>query len=465
MNKRRLVISGLVAMLAAGGLWLSLRRQPSGSPLEEAASAFRVDTSGPGRLITYQDTQVPLRALRWIGPLPGGWLAAQVLTQSDRQQVAFFCNGQPAGQVLVTKPLGISEGYWRFAVLEAVLPLADGGAVLLYAPEKMAADDKAVAVAVDLATANVRWSHRGGFSRMALATGADPGIYFFGGKAPIQRLSLAAASQGNAGREGPNGAAKSLELPAEIPEVEDLLPTGGYSFLVSHRNGLSAYRGGKGWTHYPAPEDKGVACLDWRSSLVMAHKKIWWQALPGRLAQVQPDGTTLAEWAPEGWAPDDPQARDGKLLRLLGSDAGGALWFAVAAPAPAMPAAPAGQASGDSTMAAGAAAPLFARPAPVVAPESAVPAEVTPPVEDWPGYAAKGLDRVYRWDAGKKRLERFVWSQDWKAINPPPDLATPGAGQALLPGSGALLVEGTRSAWWLPLEALPFQGLAADQAR
>jgi hypothetical protein len=435
-----LIIAGGLVLLG-GGLWLSLRHQPSGSLLDDAPSPFLVEAGEPGRLITYKDPQVPLRALRWVGPLGNGLLAAQVLTQSDRQQVTFFRDGQALPTLQVPKPAVMGEGAWRVAVLSDVAVLPGGDAALLYtAPDTATADG--VVVAVALASAEVKWTHRGAFQRMALAEGTDPGLYLYGGKAPILRLSLAAAKAAGPGRVLPAGVVKVLELPAEIAAVEALLPTGGSNFLASHDKGLSAFLGSKGWVHYPAPEDRGVACAGWRSTLVLAGRKRWWQAVPGRLTQIFPDGAPAADWLPEGFAEEDPFAPDARLLRLLGAEAGGALWFALAAP-----------------VAAPAPAVSAAVPAPPVEEAKGPEAATQPQGVDWAAYAAKGLDRIYRWDDAHKRLERCSWAEAQAALKVPAGVGQLGTGSILRPEAASLLVEGNRCAWWLPLGALPLRAV------
>jgi hypothetical protein len=432
---RLLIIAGACVLLG-GGLWLGLRHQPSGSLLDDAPNPFLVEAGAPGRLITFRDPQVPLRALRWVGPARTGLLAAQVLTQSDRQQVVFFRDGQALPLVQVPKPAAMGDGAWRLAVLSEVVELPGGGAALLYtAPDAAVADG--VVVALDLAAAEVKWTHRGAFQHMALAEGTDAALYLYGGKAPILRLALAAAKAAEPGRALPQGAVKAVELPPELAAVDALLPTGGAAFLVSHAKGLSAFLGAKGWLHYPAPEDRGVACTGWRSTVVLAGRKRWWQAVPGRLTQIFPDGMPAADWLPEGFAADDPFAPDARLLRLLGAEAGGALWFTVAAPAPPV-----------------AAAPGVAAPAP--AEEAKSPEEATQAM-DWAAYAGKGLDRVYRWDDTHKRLERCSWAEAQAALKAPPGVGALGPDSLLRPEAASLLVEGNRSVWWLPLRALPLR--------
>ena len=465
MNKKVMVtVLALGAVLVAGGLWRSNRRQPAGTLLSDDTGAFKAEPCGPGSLIRLQDPMIPLRSLRWVGPLRDGLLAAQVLTQSDRQQVAFFREGKPEGEVLVAKPTGISEGFWRFAVLREVLALPGGDVALLYAAADAVSTEPSVLIALDPTHGDVRWTHRGAFQRMALAEGKEPVLFCFGGGSPIQRLPLAAAGAGEAGRSGPNAAAKVIALPPEIPLVEDLLPTGGGTCLVSHALGLAAFKGGT-WTFFPAPEDHGVPCLGWHSALVQAGRKIWWQAWPGRLIAVKADGTGQSDWAPE--APGDATfAPDGQLLRLLGADPSGALWFALASPVLA-PAGPTPSAVPDPTAAAPAAAPQAAAALPSPTPQAAVPAPPAGPSASgtadggpassvaWSAYMVQGLNRIYRWNPARHALERFAWAQDWSALRPPPELSQPVTEQTVRPEAGALVIAGPRSAWWLPLSALP----------
>jgi hypothetical protein len=88
--------------------------------------------------------------------------------------------------------------------------------------------------------------------------------------------------------------------------------------------------------------------------------------------------------------------------------------------------------------------------------------EGEPAPEDWAAYAARGLERVYRWNPDKETLERLTWREAWTALKAPVDMA--GGTVQVHPGAGTLVLEGNRAAWWLPLAALPFQAVKA-QAR
>jgi len=439
---KRLLLAALLIALLGGGLAWTLRRQPSAAPLDDPGQGFTVETRGAGRLVSFQDPQTPLRALRWLPPLAGGVLAAQELGQNDRQRVALFRDGQSPATLLVLKPLGVSEGFWRFATLRDALQAPGGTLLLLYLAGDPASPEPPLLVALDPASQQVRWSFRGAGDRLAL-TGAGEAIYLYGGKAPIQRLTLAPA--GPAAPGGPHPAPTSIDLPPGIQAVEGFLPTGSSSFLVSHPDGLSAYQPAGGWTHFPAPEERGVPCQDWRSTLAQAGKTIWWQAVPGRMLRVRPDGRPLTPWS-EALPPEDACARDAQLLRLLGPDPAGALWFALAVPAPAPVPPPVPAAEG---------AP---------GPDAAAAPAPGPGEGDWAGYAAaQGLDRIYRWDPTGRKLERVSLIKAWAALNPPLALPPPAPAQALAPAAGALLAEGNRSAWWLPLAALPLTPVATTR--
>lgn len=433
--KRLLVTAGLVMAVLGGGLWWSLRRPPSGAPLDDQAGVFSLQASGPGRLATFLDTQTPLRTFHWLPPMADGALAAQVLSQNDRQRVAMV-RGETQEMLLVLKPVGVSDGFWRVADLREAALVPGGTLLLLYLSGDPGSKEQSLALGLDLASQQIRWFCRGAFARMAVTPGAEA-VYFYGGNNAIQRLALDQAAGANVQHPAP----AAIDLPPDIPSVDDLLATGGSTFLVSHSNGLSRYRAKEGWTHFPAPEARGVACQGWKSSLARAGREIWWQAQPGQLVKVRPDGNPGTGWQVD-LPHEDPFAPDASLLRLLGGDPAGCLWFALASPVTV--------------------------PTPVVAAAPDAPAgEGNPaagPGTDWGSYAAGGLDRLYRWNPAKRTLDRVAMAQAWGALNPPPGVQRPAAGQGVAPAAGALLAEGARSAWRLPLESLPM-GKVAYQAR
>ena len=405
-------VTALGAVLGAG-LWLGMQRRPAGSLLEAPASAFTVEDAPPGLLVKFDSAQIALRALRWIPPRQEGVLVVQAVTQSDRQLVTVFRPGAAPAEYPVPRPQGVAEGFWRFAALQDAFLAPDGALLMLFLPGDPGSAELALAMVAESGALEARWVHRGSYDRMAVALEADPAVFLYGGKGPVQRLPLAGAAR--------RPVAKSIELPPEVPEVADLVPTRAGSFLAASRNGLSAYQGAQGWSHFPLPGNPGVPCTGSRPVLVRAGRRFWWQPCPGGLVQVGPDGATVADREP-AFDPEDPLARDAHLLRLLGADAGGRLWFALATPAPE-----------------------------------------AEPKEDWATYADAGLDRIYRWNPDREALERLRWSEALAALKPP--VATSAGLPALRPEGGRMLLDGARAGWWLPLAALPFQALPPVQAR
>jgi len=219
-----LITAGLVAAALGCGLWWSLQRPPSTAPLDDQASGFTVQASGPGQLITFQDAQTPLRAFRWLPPLPGGALAAQVLSQNDRQRVALFHDGAQ-DLLLVLKPVGVADGFWRFAALREAALAPGGILLLLYQAGDPGSTEQSLALALDVASQQVRWFCRGAFAHLAVAPGANPAVYLYGGKGLVLRLALKSAST--------HPAPEAIELPTLVPELDDLLPTGAAGFLAS----------------------------------------------------------------------------------------------------------------------------------------------------------------------------------------------------------------------------------------
>jgi hypothetical protein len=437
--KGGLVAAGVAVLALGAALAWAVRRQPSRVPLEDEPSAFTVQASGPGQLITFQDTRAPLRAFRWLPPLPGGVLVAQVLGQNDRQRVAWFRDGAFQGLLLVLKPVGVPDGFWRFAALAGAALAPDGSLVLGYRSEDPAGTDPPLVLDLDPASQQVRWSYRGRFERMAL--GPEPSLYLYSTQGPILRLPLPPPAP-----SGPAGVApETVDLPGEVTAVDALLPTGPNRFLVAHPGGLAAYRSGAGWTPYPLPGDPGIPCKDWKAGLAQAGGGFWWQPAPGTLVRVRADGRPVSPW--RGQLPDtDPFARDARLLRLLGAAPDGSLWFDLATPV--IPPADAAAAPGTAPTAGPDSAPAGAEPGP--------PGPGGAPGDDWAAYLAQGLDRIYRWRPGAKGLERMDLAKAWPALDPPAALPPPVPGQDLVPAAGGLVGESGRTAWWLPLAALPF---------
>lgn len=425
---KKVVIAVLAIGLLLLGLMYALRRRPGELPVgEEGQQAFRVESSGRGTSIRYDDPRTPLRSLRWLPPLQQGVLVVQVATQNDRQQVSLFKDAAFQESYLVPKPQGVRDGFFRLAELRQALVVDGDAAVLLYLVP--GSEEPPLVIALDLQTKMIRWTHRAKGERLALAGDA---VYLFGAKTPPVRLPLALSDGEKTSAAGARSSAKVVELPPEIPEVADLRPTGSWSFLVVHKGGLSAYLGSKGWLHHPVPEGDPGLFKDIGPALGSDGKRFWWQPSPGHVIQVLADGTPKSTWSPSALPTAPPFARDASLLHLLGADADGKLWFDLAIPTqPLQPAAP---------------------PEPEPKPEEPAGTPASPATEpvDWPAYVSQGLDRLYCWDPQKRLLQRFGWSR----LEIPQGMPRPGNGTRFLPEAGALLLENGASAWLLPSSAL-----------
>jgi len=493
-----------LALLGAGWGWRALRHRPGFAGLPEAPdSTFTIQSDGPGQLVRYLVGPAPLRVLRWLPPLAGDTVVAQVLGQNDRQRIALLHPGSPADLQLVSRPTGVADSFWRFATLDQAV-LADGILLLLYRAEAPASAEPPLLLAMDPSSQQALWWFRGPGTRLVLDDAPQAGVYLFGGAGPILRLPLKPAP----GADPARPAVRTIPLPPEVRAAEALLPTGTGAFLVSHPDGLAAYRNGA-WTSLPAPEARGQACQAWHSTLARSGRDLWWQAVPGQWCKVRADGRPVTVWSmalPEG----DPYALDAGLAQLLGATPDGALWFALATPvaaqtndqaaalgsastsaqtpasAPAQTPASAPAQAPASTPAQGS-APASAQmsasaPAQASTPASpqmsasapdqgSTPASVQPPAlasaptsgPDWAAYLAQGQDRVYRWDPARNGLARSSLRAFWASFSPPPPVPVPAPG-TLAPAAGALLAEGSLCAWWVPLAALPLVPLGPPMA-
>jgi hypothetical protein len=315
-----------LALLGAGWGWRALRHRPGSAGLPEApGSAFAIQPSGPGQLVRYLDGPAPLRALRWLPPLAGDTVVAQVLGQNDRQRIALLRPDTPADLLLVSRPAGVADSFWRFAALDQAL-LTDGTLLLLYRAGDAGSTEAPLLLAMDRSSQQPLWWFRGPGNRLVLGDGPEAAVYLYGGAGPIQRLPL----KPGPGADPARPSVRTIPLPPALRMAEALLPTGTGSFLVSHPDGLAAYRNGA-WTCLPAPEARGQACRDWHSTLARSGRDLWWQAVPGQWCKVRADGHPVTVW-PMALPDGDPFSLDAGLVQLLGTAPDGALWFALATP-------------------------------------------------------------------------------------------------------------------------------------
>lgn len=432
--KTFLAILAVLAALVSGILWAA-RRQPSTPPAESPLSAFTTDPAGKGILLRYQEGQGPLRFIRWI-TAPGGIQIAQVVTQSNRQQIAWFDRGQLQAVFLVPKPLGVRDGFFAFAELQDACLVPGDVAVLLYRAAEVSSDELPLVLALDLATQEIRWIHRARGIRLAQTPDLQDGaVYLYGSTDPIVRLPLAEQKTDQANRSGLRSAAKVIELPAEIQEAGDLLPLGAWTLLVAHREGLSTYMGVKGWTHQPLPELAPTPFKDAVPRLARG-KHLWWQPQPGLLVLLHGDGTQKQLWPLHETVTPDPSDRDGALLQLLGTDDQGKLWFSLATPA----------APGGAGAEASEASPLG---------EGDSQAPDPRPSDEPPLAAAPDQDRLYVWDPSDRVLKQLIWKDVLAGFPPPDRISLPPRLPAFRPSDQGLILSNGPSAWWIPIGVLP----------
>lgn len=438
--KRILIPLALLVLGTLAGYGL-LHRPARHAPADLEPQPFSVAPAGAGSSIQYQPGDIPIRTLAWSRPLAGGAVVAQVLSQSSRQQVFLFQNGQPGPGLSLVRPAQVSGTAFDFAVLQdaALVP----GKVLLLLYRLQAEDHPALLIAWNLAEGRQAWAYQGDGTRLALAPEGTR-VFLFGGAVPIQCLSLDPG--GLRGTTAPEAA--RVELPPGTSAPADVLPTGGEDILAAFDGALGACHAGT-WTQRPAPAPSPLGFPAGQGRLAEAQHRFWWQPEPGRLQEVGKDGSLLAETDLASLTAS-PHAQDGQLLRLLGADAGGALWFAPVAPTfrPAPP--PDAGLPGDVPQ-----LPPTSEPSvPAAAPAGPAPAEA------WAPYLQAGLARLYCWTPGSSTARCCDWTVLWPRLQAPADLPRPEGDGGLVPAAGGFLLGGQERRWWLPLTAL-----APDQPR
>ncbi len=454
---KKIVIAALIAVALGVLLWRMVRRTPGGPPPEEARASFNTDNAGAGKLLCFQESRIPLRGFRWLPCRSGRWVAAQIITQSNRQEVALFKDGNQTDDLFLQRPTGVKEGFFNFAEMRDLLVTPSGVMVALYVAADASSGELPLVIAFDLNTKETRWIHRAPGCRLALGGDTKDGaIFLYGSKDPIIRLPLELQKGEKLPRNGIRAFSKSIELPPEIQDVDDLIPTGSWSFLIAHRQGLSAYQGSHGWAHHPMPEPGELNFKDFRSTLAQGNKRIWWQPRPGIIMQVAADGSEMSTWDADCFPLSDPFTLDAKMLRFLGCDPDGKPWFTLAAPdltsmAPSPSAAPTSAPPSPDTTKANE-PPSAATPTQPETPS----APIEPTLRDaWQTHLGRGLDRLYRWDHIQRSLQRFVWTEAWSSLTPPSCINLPRGDGDLYPSRGAFALPSNRCLWWLPLSSLP----------
>ncbi len=475
---KKAVIAFFICLLAVvGGTWWFLRGGSRQASLEDTSAGFSADAQGQGRLLKYSEGGTPLRNFQWLRPTRGGTEVAQVLTQTDRQQIAIFKDGQLGDQMHIPRPEGVSEAFHRSAQLRDAAVIPGDVVILLYRVKDPTAVDVPLILAMDLKTQSVRWSHRAVVDHLVLSLDAKQpegsAVIGYGDEASLVHIPLALQKGERAGAKAPRPAAQTIELPAEIQGITGLLPTGPSTFLVSHHNGLSAFLGAKGWSHFASFPPGPLGFPEPRSGLAYDGRRFWWQPEPGRLVQLKLDGTPVAQWDSKSLAVASPREKDAQLLQLLGADLEGKLWFALAAPSltpaplpipatdPPLPALTASMATAATTTRT---ADSSRKPE---APSARPMPQTTPPPEGldrsaWESYLSQGLDFLYCWNPETGALARASWTDSWRKLGPPSDFSMPLSDGELRPAAGGFLFGLGTQAWWLPLKELPLKAIGTS---
>ena len=435
---KRILLPVLAILLLALGLGAGflLRRRPGGGPPPDTDHPpFLVQPQGRGGSIAFQPSEIPIRSLRWSRPLPGRAVVAQLLTQSNRQQAMLFVDGQLRATLTLERPADIPGSVFNFAELADAAYLPGKFLLLLFRVPPSGEDP--LLLAWDLQRGGIRWTYRGPGNRLALSPQGHR-AFLFGPGAPVQILQLT----GQDGRPLANPGSAKVELPAGSPGFGDLLPTGPMDFMAVDPTGLFVWRNGA-WTQTPAPARSPLGFAPGGARLARAGDALWWQPEPGQLIQVGADGHVVASLPLAGLV-TGPRAQDTALLRLLGADPRGALWFSPVAPDFTVPPAP------ETGV------PDIPAPTAEPAPALSVPVAPSPSLQDtWAPYLKAGLGRVYRWQPGSPAMAVVEWSRIWAQLGAPAEIPCPEGDGGLAPEAEGCFMGGQEHRWWLPLAVLP----------
>lgn len=436
---KRVMLVAALALAVLLALWALERRPSSPMPVSREQTPFQVAQRGAWTEFQYHPDEIPIRALDWAAPLPGGAVVAQLLSQSGRQQVFLFQGGTSQATLDLACPGNVPANDFAFAELEDAAWIPGRCLLLLYRTHDQTTP--AMLVAWDLVHARQLWCYRGAGSRLALSRGGRS-AYLYGDGSPIQALALMDAHRGFPASTH----STQVSLPPGVTGISALLAIGGGDLVAAYPGGIGIYRAGA-WSLQQAPAPSPLGFAPGEAVLADAGGQVWWQPEPGQLLCLGPDGST---WTPQPLSPllSGPHAQDAALLHLLGADAEGRLWFVPVAPtfAPAPP--PAAPALPEPLPPVPAAVPLPPQPA-------STPAAPVPTAQAvWQPYLQAGLARLYRWKPGSSAMDGYAWSTLWPRLAPPADLTAPGDSGGLVPAAGGFLFGGQEHHWWLPLTAL-----------
>jgi hypothetical protein len=436
MAKKALVLFLVLALFGGGG-WFAFRHYQhlQEARMEEARKPrFACDAQGPWTLIRLVDDQQNYPQPRWIHPLPGGHLVAQ-LNWPGQQWVALFKEGAHQGSWAVPCPQGVDSRAFESATLLDAHMGPDRLLILLYA--STGKKQQPLTLAFDLATNGLRWHHVGPGRRL-IAAGAQsaPGVYLAHADQSLTFLPFVSP--------GPALEGQTLRLPSDLAGLTDLLPVGHKSLIAAHLQGLSTQLEDGTWIHHEAPApDRELHFPEGLSALARTAEGIWWQPRPGQLFKVSQDGRSMEPVESSRLLCSAPFSKDAPLLKLIGKDAQDRVWFGLALPTSKKEASKptvdtqADEQAGWATEQTAAATP---------APEDA---SIT-----WEDYLKAPLDRVYVWEPLISKLTLIQLGAVWPKLTPPWDMKQPHSLPPGVPEAGGLLIAGNHRVAYLPLKAL-----------
>ncbi len=425
------ILTGLAAVAAVAGLYALARRERVPAPAQGPAEAalFTASPAGEGALFRLQPAaDQPLRAVHFLPALADGEVIAQVLTQTGDQLLGRFKEGHFTGTLRLQAPDGVPPAFFRFARLKDAVALEDGSLLLLYG-DGTGSGGSPWLVDVDGATQSPRWVLKASGARITTEPDRKSCLLWDG-----TTLARVAWSK--------KPALTALSLPEGVSVLDTVLALPGGRILVAHPGGL-AVQTGNAWSLTPLPDPGELSFPGAAGALASTREAVYWQPRPGQLARVEGDGAITKEDLSALKTPAGRE-RDLSMLRLLGTDARGRVWFRLATPDltvathPAQAEQPSAALQAAEAMSgggAGASPPASFDPAP------------------WLDYLKSGLDRAYVWDPRKDSLQMVDWKARWPTLGAPADFPLP-LPRDMQPQGGALLLDLDTRAWWLPLDKL-----------
>ena len=119
---KKIVIAILVVGLLVLGLWWTIRRRPGAvPPVEDNQTVFRAEAAERGSLHPLRRSPDAAAIPEVAAPSPGGIVVAQVVTQSDRQQICPLQGRDLPGQLSRPQTRGVRDGFFRLAELRDAL--------------------------------------------------------------------------------------------------------------------------------------------------------------------------------------------------------------------------------------------------------------------------------------------------------------------------------------------------------